>query len=127
MSNSFAGDQNPNWKGGRRVDSRGYIEINVGEDHPMASKGSRYVGEHRLVMAEKLGRMLTSDEIVHHIDENKQNNDPANLEIEDRSTHMTRHYANKPRPSAGKQPRKNGRWVGIPREPRVPGKRGPAI
>jgi predicted XRE-type DNA-binding protein len=127
MSNSFAGDQNPNWKGGRRVDSRGYIEINVGEDHPMASKNRRYVGEHRLVMAEKLGRMLTSDELVHHIDENKQNNDPANLEIEDRSTHMTRHYANKPRPSAGKQPRKNGRWVGIPREPRVPGKRGPAM
>jgi predicted XRE-type DNA-binding protein len=92
----------------------------------MASKNRRYVGEHRLVMAEVLGRWLTSDEIVHHKDEDKQNNDPANLELRTRAEHMRIHYANKPRPSAAKQPRENGKWVGVPREPREPGKRGPA-
>jgi hypothetical protein len=127
MSTSFAGAQNPNWHGGRRIDSQGYIKINVGEDHPMATKNTRYVAEHRLVMAEILGRMLNSDEIVHHIDENKQNNDPSNLELRTRADHMRIHYANKPRPSAAKQARKNGRWVSMPREPRVPGKRGPAM
>lgn len=126
MANSFPRDKNPNWRGGRRVDSHGYIQINVGLDHPMASSKSRYVGEHRLVMAEKLGRLLTSDEIVHHIDENKQNNHPDNLEIEDRKTHMRRHYANKPRPSSKKQPRRDGKWFGVPREQKEPGKRGPA-
>ena len=123
---SFAREANPNWQGGRRIDSRGYVEINVGLDHPMATKGRPYVGEHRLVMAAVLGRWLTSDEIVHHKDEDKQNNDPANLKIRTRSEHMKTHYANKPRPSAAKQPRKNGKWVGVPREPRIPGKRGPA-
>jgi hypothetical protein len=100
MTNSFVREDNPNWHGGRRVDGRGYIEINVGLGHPMASKNRRYVGEHRLVMAAVLGRWLTSDEIVHHKDEDKQNNDPANLELRTRAEHMRIHYANKPRPSA---------------------------
>jgi len=33
----------------------------------------------RMTLAVKLGRVLTSREIVHHIDENSYNNDPANL------------------------------------------------
>jgi predicted XRE-type DNA-binding protein len=92
----------------------------------MATKDCSYVVEHRLVMAEMLGRWLTSDEIVHHIDEDKQNNDPGNLELRTRAEHMRIHYANKPRPSAAKQPRKDGKWVGVPRLPREPGRRGPA-
>lgn len=46
---------------------------------------------HRKVMEEKLGRRLRSDEIVHHIDGNKLNNDPNNLEITNRSDHMKIH------------------------------------
>lgn len=47
---------------------------------------------HRVLMEQKLGRKLTSDEIVHHIDGNKMNNHPDNLTIESRSSHMKEHY-----------------------------------
>lgn len=115
---SFARERNPNWKGGRKVDSRGYVYINVGLDHPMAGT-TPYVAEHRLVMAEMLGRWLTWDEVVHHVDENKGNNEPSNLELKDRATHMREHYAGKPRPSAKEQTRKDGRWFALPKTPRV--------
>jgi hypothetical protein len=114
---SFPRERNPNWQGGRKVDKRGYVYINVGRDHPMAGT-TPYVAEHRLVMAEMLGRWLTWDEIVHHIDEDKGNNDPSNLELKDRASHMRAHYAGKPRPSAKAQARKDGRWVALPRQDR---------
>lgn len=50
-----------------------------------------YVLEHRLVMAKIIGRPLTSDEFVHHIDFNKSNNDPSNLLLVDAHTHGEHH------------------------------------
>jgi hypothetical protein len=46
---------------------------------------------HRAVMEEKLGRRLSPDEIVHHIDGNKLNNDISNLEVMSRSDHSRLH------------------------------------
>jgi endogenous inhibitor of DNA gyrase (YacG/DUF329 family) len=49
-------------------------------DHPNRSlKGWQY--EHRLVTEKSIGRYLASEEVVHHKDGNKSNNDPSNLEI----------------------------------------------
>jgi hypothetical protein len=47
--------------------------------------------EHRIVMEKHLGRLLTSDEIIHHIDGNKRNNDISNLLITNRSEHIKMH------------------------------------
>lgn len=53
-------------------------------------KGKR-IDMQRYVMEQILGRKLTSDEIVHHIDGNKLNNDPANLQIMTRAEHARLH------------------------------------
>lgn len=58
----------------------------------LCSNRDEKIQEHRYVMEQKLGRRLTSEEIVHHKDGNKLNNDPDNLEIMTRSEHMTHHW-----------------------------------
>ena len=50
-----------------------------------------YVLEHRVVMENSLGRLLTEEEIVHHIDENKKNNILSNLELMLKSEHSRMH------------------------------------
>ena len=47
--------------------------------------------EHRRIMKLKLGRDLTSDEVVHHIDRDPFNNKPSNLTVMSRSEHTRLH------------------------------------
>lgn len=77
------GEQNVHWKGGKRFSSEGYVLIRM-PDHPNANSGG-YVLEHRLVMSQTLGRTLHKFEQVHHINGNKQDNRPENLELWNRS------------------------------------------
>ena len=85
------GEDNPSWKGGRRVDEKGYITI-LSPGHPFAVDG--YVLEHRLVVEDRTRRedpanqllvevngekYLSPKAVVHHIDEVKDNNKSENL------------------------------------------------
>jgi hypothetical protein len=64
---------------GRKITQEGYVKI-FSPDHPFKD-ANQYVYEHRLVMEKKLGRYLTKEEVVHHIDGDKLNNNIENLEL----------------------------------------------
>lgn len=87
-----SGADHPGWKGGLlRRDDR--LVRYVGRDHPMAdAKGYAY--EHRLVMAEHLGRNLASDELVHHVNEDPMDNRIENLELMTWAEHSAHHRKN---------------------------------
>jgi len=83
------GSDNINWKGGFRE----------GKEYLRVTDGTHY---HRLIMENKLGRKLFSWEHVHHIDENKRNNDPDNLMIVTNSEHRKMHASTQKRNNEGK-------------------------
>lgn len=65
------------WNGGTHIDKRGYRRI-FKPEHPN-SHSSGYIPEHRYIMAEFIGRPLTDDEVVHHINGDKLDNRIENL------------------------------------------------
>lgn len=73
------GSNNPKWRGGRRKDPDGYIQV-YAPDHPYCNV-RKEVAEHRLVMERMIGRLLDPSEIVHHINGIKDDNRPENLEL----------------------------------------------
>ncbi len=82
------------WAGkarGTRINSKGYVEFTSGPD----------VGrlQHDVIVEQRIGRRLRPDEIVHHRDECRSNNDPSNLELMTRGEHSRLHrLAEPPRP-----------------------------
>jgi len=70
--------------------NNGYVELLA-----RGSGGERKSGwiyEHRLVASQAIGRPLTDEEVVHHKDENRQNNDPENLMVFATSSDHTRFH-----------------------------------
>jgi HNH endonuclease len=61
--------------------SHGYQQINIPKELRHLSNGLTKIAEHRFVMGQHLGRSLTSDEHVHHINGVKTDNRLENLEL----------------------------------------------
>ena len=91
----LSGINNPAWKGGKRMHSDGYVLI-YKPNHPFCAKDN-YVFEHRLIIEQYLKRFLKSNEVVHHINEIRTNNQIENLMVFKnqgfhRSFHRWKHY-----------------------------------
>src|SRR5712671_7569606 len=63
----------------RYVEKQGYVRVWRPEHHRANKKG--FVLEHILVAELKIGRPILRHEDVHHLDENKANNQPENLAV----------------------------------------------
>ena len=81
------GKNNPAWKGGVTFRKRkGKYPSNVKyvrcpKEFFSMSRKDGYVMEHRLTMAQHLGRPLSRTEVVHHIDHDVANNSIENLQL----------------------------------------------
>ncbi len=103
MAKNF-GPKNGNWKGGVTLASNGYVLRRAGREHHLADVRG-YAYEHRLVAEEKIGRRLKTSEIVHHINGDKQDNRPSNLDVHgSMAEHMVEHRSPKSRLAKPGQP-----------------------
>ncbi len=111
----MAGPNNPAWKGGKFVDSDGYVRLWYPEHHRADNNG--YVYEHIVRAEVAYGVKVTAEFHVHHKDECKSNNEPSNLEILPVAEH---HRSHDPRLKLdGAVSAKGGLVVVLPRSSRV--------
>lgn len=62
-------------------------------EYPRKTINGEYQLIHRAVMEKQLGRKLSDDEVVHHINGNKDDYTPENLQLLTRSEHSKMHIA----------------------------------
>lgn len=76
----------------RYIDHCGYACVKV-PGHPHATTND-WAREHRVIMSNLLGRPLRRDEVVHHKDGNRSNNESGNLELLTKGQHVRVHMGN---------------------------------
>ena len=74
------GDQHPGWRGGRRTNKAGYVQV-YAPNHPRADKHTGYVYEHILNYEKYHDLHIPKGWQVHHRNGVRHDNHPENLEL----------------------------------------------
>jgi hypothetical protein len=98
--NHARGEKNSRWNNGRILSTDGYVKLRVGRDHPLSDPNG-YAYEHLIVWVAAGNRLPRADELIHHRDENKQNNRLSNLQLITRSEHGVLHSSTRKRDERG--------------------------
>ena len=80
----MTGEKNPAWKGGvtyfkTHGNYVGVKYVRCPEEYRGMARKDGYVMEHRLIVAQHIGRLLPRTEVVHHKNHDPSNNSPENL------------------------------------------------
>ena len=84
LSAAKTGSRHHNWNGGIMVKDDGRVFIRVSK--------KTYKARARIIMEETLGRALSSQEIVHHINGDPSDDSAENLMITNRAVHVIGHH-----------------------------------
>lgn len=95
ISKNYKLQECPPWEI-EKVIRKGEYNYGIVRGHPHATN-NHYVLEHRIVMENYLNRVLTKDEVVHHINEDKKDNRIENLVVMDKKEHVKHHMEYKKR------------------------------
>lgn len=82
----MGGDLNPAWKGGVTLkrpkgNYTGVRYVRCPPELLSMARSDGYISEHRLVMAQWVGRLLTRSECVNHVDHDPSDNRRENLDL----------------------------------------------
>lgn len=89
--NTSRGKDHYKWNGGRMLSKHGYVKVRVGVDNPLSDING-YAYEHLLVWC-AAGRIKPlANQILHHKNEDKTDNQLSNLELLTRREHAAEHH-----------------------------------
>jgi hypothetical protein len=100
LTHGQSGEQSPSFKGGEKLDGFGYVET-LRPDHPRANIMG-YVKRSVLMWEAFHGKPLERGWEIHHIDGDRQNDDPTNLLALLHVEHSKEHNKNRKRGEGGR-------------------------
>lgn len=72
----------------------GYLYCRTDPPHPHRNSNGLYP-LHRVLVENEMGRLLRDNEVVHHKDDDKNNNELDNLKVMRRTDHTSHHESDK--------------------------------